>query len=71
MLEDALIITHKSGDIANEAQVLSILAIIDYREGKVALAKERATEGLRLAKQSGNSVVLRDANNAWKMVNGK
>lgn len=70
-LEDALIINHKSGYIASEAHALSILSIIDYREGNVAKAKERAAEGLRIAKLSGDYTTLSDANWAWNMVNGK
>lgn len=70
MLEDAITMTHKSGNINSEADALSILSVIDYREGSASIAKERAAEGLRLAKQSGSSVALSNANWAWKIVNG-
>lgn len=68
-LEDAIIMTHKSGNIRSEAHALSILSMFDYREGSVSKAKERAAEGLRLAKQSGDPVALDGANIAWEAVN--
>jgi tetratricopeptide (TPR) repeat protein len=71
-LEDALVINRNSGNINSESHALSILAVIDYREGHVNEAKEKAAEALRLAKQSGDrGAVLRDAQRAWNFVNEK
>lgn len=69
-LEEARTISHNAGNISSEAHSLSILSVIDYREGYVNEAKAKAAEGLRLAKQSGGAS-LNDANSAWNIVNGK
>lgn len=71
ILDEARVISHDTGYLSSEAHTLSILSIIDYKEGKIKQAKEKADTGLKLAKQSGNSIVLSDAEDAWNIVNGK
>lgn len=72
MLQDGLILSQKTKQINSEAHALSILGVIDYREGNVNAANEKVTEGLRLAKLSGEKGgTLSDAKIAWDMVNGK
>lgn len=70
-LEESRTISDNGGDVSSEAHSLSILSIIDYREGHIIEAKVKAAEGLRLAKQSGSNAVLGDAEYAWNLVNGK
>jgi tetratricopeptide (TPR) repeat protein len=70
-LEEGKTISHNAGDIVSEANALSILSVIDYREGHVNEAKAKAAEGLRLAKQSASTVTINNANWAWNIVNGK
>jgi tetratricopeptide (TPR) repeat protein len=70
-LEEGKTISHNAGNIGVEAHSLSILSIVDYREGHINEAKAKAAEGLRLAKQSGAEAILDDANYAWNLVNGK
>ena len=71
-LEEAQTISHNAGNITSEAHSLSILSVIDYHEGHINKAKEKAAEGLRLAKQSGaTGALLDDAQYAWNLVNGK
>jgi tetratricopeptide (TPR) repeat protein len=70
-LQESQTISHNSADIATESFALSYLASIDYQNGQINQAKTKATEALRLAKQSGESVVIKKANQAWNLVNGK
>ena len=70
-LEDALVISRNGGNISSQSHALSLLAVIDYREGYIVQAKEKASEALRLAKQSGASATSGEANIAWKLVNGQ
>jgi tetratricopeptide (TPR) repeat protein len=71
ILEDALVISRNTSDISSQSHALSILAQIDYSEGRIKEAKQKASEALSLAKQSGNSIVLSDAQDVWNIVNGK
>lgn len=71
ILDEALVISHNTGQLSSEAHAFTLLSIIDYREGSIVRAKEKAAEGLRLAKQSGNAIVLNNATSAWNIVNGK
>ncbi|TDA69054.1 tetratricopeptide repeat protein [Sulfuricurvum sp. IAE1] len=70
-LEKALILARQVRAIDDESHALSILAVIDYEEGHLNEAKVKASEGLRLAKQSGDRKVFNDAQAAWDIVNGK
>lgn len=70
-LEEALVMCQKTKQIDDESHTLSILAKIDHREGKSSQAREKASEALRLAKLSGNTTILDEAQDAWNLVNGK
>jgi tetratricopeptide (TPR) repeat protein len=70
-LKESQNISHKAGDIATESYALSYLASIDYRNGQIDQAQIKVTEALRLAKQSGHSIVIKKANKTWNLVNGK
>jgi tetratricopeptide (TPR) repeat protein len=70
-LEETRTISHKAGDIVSESDALSYLSVMDYGEGYTNQAKEKVAEALRLAKQSGSTVTIGNAQYAWNMVNGK
>ena len=70
-LEEARTISHNVADISTKAHALSYLSLIDYKEGKIKPAKEKVDEALPLARQSGDAVVLSDAQYVWNTVNGK
>lgn len=71
ILQEVLVIGQNTNDISMQSQALSYLAAVDYWDGKIDQAKIKASEALRLAKQSGASGTIGDANDAWNLVNGK
>ena len=70
ILQEACTNAHNNGIIDNESNALSIISVIDYHVGDKDKAKEEAKQALFLAKQSGSTNAMSEANGALEIVNG-